>query len=921
MSSHNADRESDEEEEEDFLPVLPEMIPATAMGSAEGASDSASGARAEKRPRSPADESPHGGGTAGAASHSGDDCNSGCNAVNVGKSLKREYSATDMLSAEGYPSPGIYERSYWHGSAVHDIGTLTDENGALILTVDVAGSVCAWRKLPRGVFFMGQFCKFFSKVLTAEECGRSATHHILSDRLNSRFFLVRMSPHMDEATNSFVVLVEITRVNCVLLSLEGRLSFQFKTARRNDAVGGHLSRQCVLTRPFLVYHDYQPHVIFFTALDDERSGVILLSCVAEKNPLFPLGASDEGGTKFVPALPLSTANPIVCCQQHQPSGLVVLVDAEGIVDYARIVEYHKDGGNAGLSLKIVGGAPASCAGDPMKLRQWITFERRQKTGFFALLREASNAARLGRSMVPLSVDFSPSGKFFIISSAFLCRGSVSVHVHLFEFTSGAYLCSDETDEVRFPRLSEESAIRDLKASLRGSVYNAVVEDTLCRSPGGVWVFVPEITEAIVPNKRVVCGRRIITFRATLGAEDAESKGRLFRMEKLSRSIGDTETQIYSSALHSSLPTTHIGLDNFSVPLRLLRAAVQPTQTLKNLVSQSPVGCALSQEDIKRLFGVHSENVTSILSVEREGSIRDDSTFCTTSLTGGALLLYTKFEPSLSVAELEDTNIPDASEGAKNGKDEGLRPELLLSKLYKKRDFDCSDLQMLQSLVDTPSSCNEESKKVNVKGEEVGTKAHGAEKDTSGSDGELEECRVRNIISSAAIRTMSWGGPAVRATISIREFGAIELRLLPQIAPKAVTNFASLSKRGFYDALTFHRVIPGFMIQGGCPLGNGTGGESSFGAPFEDEGFEVMEFFSYPTVQWLCMANRGANTNESQFFITVGEALPWLNAKHTVLGFVTSGKSVVLSISNVERDSDDKPLVPVVMDHVEVVEGK
>jgi peptidyl-prolyl cis-trans isomerase B (cyclophilin B) len=142
-------------------------------------------------------------------------------------------------------------------------------------------------------------------------------------------------------------------------------------------------------------------------------------------------------------------------------------------------------------------------------------------------------------------------------------------------------------------------------------------------------------------------------------------------------------------------------------------------------------------------------------------------------------------------------------------------------------------------------------------------------------------------------------------------GAIELELFDDDAPKTVENFRSLSGEGFYDGLTFHRVIPDFMIQGGCPYGTGTGGP---GYQFEDE------FNDHKVVRGaLAMANAGPNTNGSQFFIVTTEAAPWLDGKHTVFGEVASGMDVVDSISAVETDARDKPAQPVTIERVELAE--
>jgi cyclophilin family peptidyl-prolyl cis-trans isomerase len=140
-------------------------------------------------------------------------------------------------------------------------------------------------------------------------------------------------------------------------------------------------------------------------------------------------------------------------------------------------------------------------------------------------------------------------------------------------------------------------------------------------------------------------------------------------------------------------------------------------------------------------------------------------------------------------------------------------------------------------------------------------------------------------------------------------GAIEVELFDDDAPKTVENFTKLARDGFYDGVTFHRVIPDFMIQGGDPTGTGMGGP---GYTFEDE------FNDNKVVRGaLAMANAGPNTNGSQFFVVTAEATPWLDGKHTVFGQVTNGMDVVDKISSVETDSSDKPHEPVVIERVEL----
>jgi peptidyl-prolyl cis-trans isomerase B (cyclophilin B) len=139
-------------------------------------------------------------------------------------------------------------------------------------------------------------------------------------------------------------------------------------------------------------------------------------------------------------------------------------------------------------------------------------------------------------------------------------------------------------------------------------------------------------------------------------------------------------------------------------------------------------------------------------------------------------------------------------------------------------------------------------------------------------------------------------------------GDITLELDADKAPKTVTNFVWLAKSGYYDGLIFHRVIPDFMVQGGDPNGNGTGGESIFGETFEDEDNDLQMVRGA-----IAMANRGPDTNGSQFFIVHAEETPWLQGRHTVFGHVTEGMDVVDDIVNVPRDGKDKPVTPVTMD--------
>jgi len=147
-------------------------------------------------------------------------------------------------------------------------------------------------------------------------------------------------------------------------------------------------------------------------------------------------------------------------------------------------------------------------------------------------------------------------------------------------------------------------------------------------------------------------------------------------------------------------------------------------------------------------------------------------------------------------------------------------------------------------------------------------------------------------------------------------GNIDLELYPDQAPKTVTNFVKLAGEGLYDGTKFHRVIKGFMIQGGDPYTKGedtsvygTGGP---GYKFADEPNDL------PMVSgMLAMANSGPNTNGSQFFIITASSTPWLVGHHTVFGKVTAGMDVVTKIENTRTGANDLPVVPVVVNKVVV----
>ena len=157
-------------------------------------------------------------------------------------------------------------------------------------------------------------------------------------------------------------------------------------------------------------------------------------------------------------------------------------------------------------------------------------------------------------------------------------------------------------------------------------------------------------------------------------------------------------------------------------------------------------------------------------------------------------------------------------------------------------------------------------------------------------------------------------PHNRVAVFETSKGTFRIELFEDKAPNTVKNFISLASKGFYDGLTFHRVIDGFMIQGGDPKGNGTGGP----------GYQIADEFHrdlrHSTEGILSMANAGPNTGGSQFFITLAPT-PHLDNKHAVFGRVIEGMDIVKSIGKVKVDGQDRPIEKVVIQKITIIQGK
>lgn len=236
---------------------------------------------------------------------------------------------------------------------------------------------------------------------------------------------------------------------------------------------------------------------------------------------------------------------------------------------------------------------------------------------------------------------------------------------------------------------------------------------------------------------------------------------------------------------------------------------------------------------------------------------------------------------------------------------------------------------------TTSSSNNTKKNNNSSDAESTTESNNRSSDAETTDSNASADQKKDASKGADYQTTAPAKGDTIVTISYKDYGDVKIKMFPEEAPLAVENFTTHAKDGYYDNLTMHRVIKDFMIQGGDPSGNGTGGDSIWGKEFKNETVEYLN----PIRGSLCMANAGADTNTSQFFIVQAKAIdesaleplsdiqkemyqtnggcPWLTGGYTVFGQVYEGMEVVDAIAAVETDANDKPTQDVVIDHISV----
>lgn len=467
----------------------------------------------------------------------------------------------------------------------------------------------------------------------------------------------------------------------------------------------------------------------------------------------------------------------------------------------------------------------------------------------------------------------------------------------------------------------------------------------------------------------VQGRQVYVYQVllSLSAQPASFQ-RVPVIAALSHAVGEMEAAVRRGDDHlpmaeaaekeritnvGPLPPTTSALESIRAPLLLLNRTIVASQDLKNFIARSPLGVALGPDAMKDLLappemtstGVDASS-TMIVTTGLKSSWRDSSAallLYTTNMTAAALDMQRFLQGSASGLKHHNTNDSAVNNGKGDGALPGLpalvqRWEQLRLELRKQREFYCGELlmsatqQRLVGISATAPAAENVTASLDV-GDTA--KSSTAAQDTTATSPpktgnaslDTVEATVTALLQGVrpAHPAMEGGHYSLSTTalVHVQRYGTIRVRLLPNIAPLAVENFVRLARRRYYDRLTFHRVIPRLIVQGGCPRGDGTGGESCFdgGAPFKDEALDAFPFFSHtPAVCWLCMANAGPNTNGSQFFLTApgAEAMPWLNGQHTVFGYAEDGLDVISAVSEVPRDAEDKPRKPIVMERVDII---
>ncbi|KAK7196789.1 cyclosporin 16 [Novymonas esmeraldas] len=1086
MSSHT----TSDEEDEDFGPVLPiatsAVTPASAAAAVTPASAAVTAASAaavsassesdvtapatkrERREQSDAPQSP--------------------------EPTPADADAADSLDAawERYrrqqlPSSPLYERSFTHTSlqdahdaaagaggqasaspavpaqAVHDVCVHLDSLGALVATVDAAGVVRVWRKLPRGLLFVTELEKVFSQPSAGAEGRRRTRRQHWAHAYTSLQVLVVVCVEEEDAADIdtladamhgdsplSTVRVSVRQVNAVTFTVEARDTFTFPAPVQRVATTS-AATLAYTRQPVFMIHQHAPHIAFFVSLPSASglhagggggggggggSGVVLCPCFVGSGTA--RGGGGGGGRPSRSCTPtrLSVANPIVACVQQSigveraGTAACVLVDAAGIIDYCTIepatdtpaAAAASSAAPGGLTLRVMAGLAAAppSSREARVWRQWIRFDRRQRTGFFSLVRDAQRAlaaagaeeeeedsraaAAADVQVLPCAVHVTPDGRYVVVWSLRVTRvlvaaAAASHHptterhytarvescLHVLDFATGA--CAGTLVEPLGDggsgaiAVSEDVAARPhewaahVQRCSRALATRVQVEPSSSMK-NSFYVFVPHIPleqllgvgadAAGVDAVDGVVGRAVRVYEVTLAAAGAAVPLPL-RVRRLPHTVGEWEAAVGRGPtqpprhgrcdgrpavlVRLQSPHSHVAggaeaaVGVCRAPLLLLRCVVTASQDLKNLVAASPVGAALGAEARKHL----------LLPANAHGHVGDgggapatgDAVLLTTSAdtSAAALLVYSCELPwggaAVGRAVSDAAPAPEAAEAAQ----ERQRRDAWATTwgdLHRGRDDACGVLLLLATgapptrLPATAAAAaavtdagDGVAREATAPAEAPGTVVAPAVRRAAPMS--EEEVTVRTLLKDVLASSSSPPSPDSTATpvalIHVRGYGTVRVHLLPRIAPLATENFMRLARQRYYDRLCFHRVLPGAIVQGGCPRGDGTGGASAFadGATFCDEGLDVFPFFSHTTHRrccWLCMANAGPDSNGSQFFFTVpgGQAMPWLNGHHTVFGYAVEGLDVVRAMSVAARDAEDKPLSPILMERVDVLSG-
>lgn len=728
-----------------------------------------------------------------------------------------------------------FDRSYIHGSPITSVAHIAWASGEMVLTLSAGDrTLYWWLKLPKTGLFLAKCTPLSSNSRSGVD--QEVDAPVQHSEVPSCLLLQTGSIHDPSLGRSAAVVVDrdgghFRYVMPELLELGPRI---FLPQDVRSCLRSSSAAPCV--------HLWQPSTT--------ASNVMLLIIAHEHEPKVTIvkcdSATASGGELSYWTVGSGTMHPIVHMGTHEASGLLIVMDAKGIVDYVTLDV------DAGLSSPMMGSA--ATGGIWRLVRGTDEFSSSSKSS------GKKHAPKVAQPHWAAHITFPARAKTHFFAAFRETQAPVALTVGSRTFTT---TCIHNTSGDLVHRVYSVASGKVIGVSTTSSVGNRPL--TCCC----------DAANAVGRSDEVPTGPT--SAWCTVGGQCGKAEVVAWPFHGDSSDAGEANGQSIRWALSGPAQC-----DSPLQPVMCIDGHRPPvTQQLRNMITRSPFGIGLGSEAINALLG----GSNAVSHTNKSASERERLLVC---VNGCRLVIF-------------------SSESDEVADDDSRR----------RREFRCDDiaaslgLQVLQkdALDDAPSQRG-----------------------------------PQDAAASALARE------ALFATIVVAcyEQTPLRFRLLPFVAPLAVTNFKLLSESGFYNGLKFHRIIKEFMLQGGCPKGDGTGSKCLL--PLADvsrDGAFVDEFITANTMSdplgeiqdlqplatmtrryLLCMANSGPNTNGSQFFITTAPT-PWLAGRHTVFGVLTASTSSVgldamtallHLLEKVEVDRSAAPLRPVVMTEVTISRG-